>query len=86
MLEAFAERGEIVNLEQIRIALNRIAKDGNLMKVGPSLFAVAAHDTPEVGAAAGAARGGPDPGSRGSFSTVPSRAVCQPVPRSDGAS
>jgi hypothetical protein len=48
VLEAFAERGEIVNLEQIRIALNRIAKDGNLMKVGPSLFAVAAHDTPEV--------------------------------------
>jgi hypothetical protein len=44
VVEAFAERGEIVNLEQIRIALNRIAKDGNLEKVGPSLFALAAHD------------------------------------------
>jgi hypothetical protein len=48
VVEAFAERGEIVNLEQIRIALNRIAKDGNLVKVGPSLFEVAAHDAPEV--------------------------------------
>jgi hypothetical protein len=48
VVEAFAERGEIVNLEQIRIALNRIAKDGNLLKVGPSLFALEGHDTPEV--------------------------------------
>jgi hypothetical protein len=47
VVEAFAERGEMVNLEQIRIALNRIAKDGNLVKVGPSLFA-ADHDTAEV--------------------------------------
>jgi len=47
VVEAFEERGETVNLEQIRIALNRIAKDGNLVKVGPSLFAVD-HDTPEV--------------------------------------
>ena len=37
---AFAERGETVNVEQIRIALNRLAKDGDLTKVGPSLFAV----------------------------------------------
>lgn len=47
VVEAFDELGEMVNLEQIRIALNRIAKDGNLVKVGPSLFAVD-HDTPEV--------------------------------------
>jgi hypothetical protein len=40
VVEAFAERGETVNVEQIRIALNRIAKDGDLTKVGPSLFAV----------------------------------------------
>lgn len=39
VVEAFAERGETVNIEQIRIALNRIAKDGDLTKVGPSLFA-----------------------------------------------
>ena len=51
VVEAFAERGEIVNLEQIRIALNRIAKDGNLVKVGPSLFAVPNHDTPGVASA-----------------------------------
>ena len=40
VVEAFAERGETVNVEQIRIALNRLAKDGGLTKVGPSLFAV----------------------------------------------
>jgi hypothetical protein len=40
VVEAFARRGEAVNLEQIRIALNRLAKDGNLTKVGPSRFAV----------------------------------------------
>jgi hypothetical protein len=40
VVEAFAAGGETVNVEQIRIALNRIAKDGNLTKVGPSLFAV----------------------------------------------
>jgi hypothetical protein len=39
VVEAFAERGQAVNLEQIRIALNRLAKDGNLTKVGPSRFA-----------------------------------------------
>ena len=38
VVEAFAERGETVNVEQIRIALNRLAKDGGLTKVGPSLF------------------------------------------------
>ena len=40
VVEAFAERGETVNLEQIRIALNRIAKDGNLTKVGASVYAL----------------------------------------------
>ena len=40
VVEAFAERGETVNVEQIRIALNRLAKDGGLTKVGASLFAV----------------------------------------------
>jgi hypothetical protein len=40
VVEAFAERGETVNVEQIRIALSRIAKDGNLTKIGPSRFAV----------------------------------------------
>jgi hypothetical protein len=40
VVAAFAERGEAVNIEQIRIALSRIAKDGNLTKVGPSRFAV----------------------------------------------
>lgn len=40
VVEAFAERGETVNVEQIRIALNRLAKDGGLTKVGPSLFAL----------------------------------------------
>jgi len=38
VVEAFAERGETVNVEQIRIALNRLAKDRGLTKVGPSLF------------------------------------------------
>ena len=40
VVEAFAERGETVNLEQIRIALNRIAKDGDLIKTGASVFAL----------------------------------------------
>jgi hypothetical protein len=40
VVEAFAELGETVNVEQIRIALNRIAKDGDLTKVGPSLFSL----------------------------------------------
>ena len=40
VVAAFAEGGETVNVEQIRIALNRIAKDGDLTKIGPSLFAV----------------------------------------------
>lgn len=40
VVEAFAERGETVNVEQIRIALNRIAKNGDLTKVGASLFAM----------------------------------------------
>ena len=40
VVEAFAERGETVNVEQIRIALNRLAKDGGLTKVGASLFAL----------------------------------------------
>lgn len=40
VVEAFARRGETVNIEQIRIALNRITKDGNLTKVGPSRFAL----------------------------------------------
>ena len=48
VVEAFAEHGEIVNLEQIRIALNRIGKDGNLTKVGPSLFAVPGSHATEV--------------------------------------
>ena len=48
VVEAFAERGESVNIEQIRIALNRIAKDGNLTKVGPSLFAVPGRQSTEL--------------------------------------
>ena len=40
VVKAFREQGENVNTEQIRVALNRIAKDGNLIKVGPSVFAV----------------------------------------------
>jgi hypothetical protein len=40
VVEAFSERGEAVNIEQIRIALSRIAKDGDLTKVGPSRFAL----------------------------------------------
>ena len=40
VVKAFAARGQNVNTEQIRVALNRIAKDGNLTKVGPSVFAV----------------------------------------------
>ena len=40
VVKAFAARGEAVNIEQIRVALNRIAKDGNLTKVGPSVFAM----------------------------------------------
>jgi hypothetical protein len=48
VVEAFAERGETVNVEQIRIALNRIAKDGNLTKVGPSLFAVLGTQSTEL--------------------------------------
>jgi hypothetical protein len=42
VVEAFTERGETVNVEQIRIALNRLAKDGHLTKVGPSRFDVPA--------------------------------------------
>jgi hypothetical protein len=42
VVDAFAERGETVNLEQIRIALNRIAKDGDLRKTGASVFALPA--------------------------------------------
>jgi hypothetical protein len=38
VVEAFAGRGETVNLEQIRIALNRIAKDGDLTRIAPSRF------------------------------------------------
>ena len=45
VVDAFAEGGETVNVEQIRIALNRIAKDGNLTKVGPSVFAVPGRST-----------------------------------------
>lgn len=48
VVEVFAEHGEIVNLEQIRIALNRIAKDGKLTKVGPSLFAAPESQATEV--------------------------------------
>jgi hypothetical protein len=40
VVEAFAQRGGAVSLEQIRIALNRLAKDGHLTKIGPSRFAV----------------------------------------------
>jgi hypothetical protein len=47
VVEAFAERGETVNVEQIRIALSRIAKDGNLMKIGPSLFAAPGRQSAE---------------------------------------
>lgn len=46
VVEAFAERGEAVNIEQIRIALSRIAKDGNLTKIGPSRFAAPAERPP----------------------------------------
>ena len=48
VVEAFAEGGETVNVEQIRIALNRIAKDGNLTKVGRSLFAVPGRQSTEL--------------------------------------
>ncbi len=63
VVEAFAERGEIVTLEQIRIALNRIAKDGNLTKVGPSLFAVPGSQTTETPHTAPVSQAGssPDP-------------------------
>jgi hypothetical protein len=47
VVEAFAERGETVNIEQIRIALSRIAKDGDLTKVGPSRFAVPVRQSAE---------------------------------------
>jgi hypothetical protein len=40
VVEAFAEGGETVNVEQI-------AKDGNLTKVGPSLFAVPGRQSTE---------------------------------------
>lgn len=48
VVEAFAARGEPVNLEQIRIALNRIAKDGNLSKIGASQFVVPRADRAEI--------------------------------------
>jgi hypothetical protein len=74
VVEAFAERGETVNLEQIRIALNRIAKDGNLTKIGPSLFAVPGTEpaeTPETPpeAPADSAEPGPTPFRRGVLGT-----------------
>jgi len=47
VVEAFAERGETVNIEQIRIALSRIAKDGNLTKIGPSQFVAPVTHAPE---------------------------------------
>jgi len=56
VVEAFAGRGETVNVEQIRIALSRIAKDGNLTKIGPSLFVV-----PEGGPKETDAADTPDP-------------------------
>ena len=50
VVDAFARRGEPVNMEQIRVALSRIAKDGNLHKVGPSVFAVPGTlSSPELG-------------------------------------
>ena len=48
VVEAFAERGDAVNLEQIRIALNRIARDGNLTKIGAGLYAVPGTDPAEA--------------------------------------
>ena len=48
VVEAFAERGDAVNLEQIRIALNRIARDGNLTKIGASLYVVPGTDPAEA--------------------------------------
>jgi hypothetical protein len=74
VVEAFAERGETVNLEQIRIALNRIAKDGNLTKIGPSLFAVPGTEpaeTPETPpeAPADSAEPAPTPFRRGVLGT-----------------
>ena len=52
VVEAFARRGEAVNTEQIRVALNRIANDGNLSKVGPSVFAIPGSLSSEVHASA----------------------------------
>ena len=70
VVEAFAERGETVNVEQIRIALNRLAKDGNLTKVGPSLFAVPGtrRDRARTRAASGSRQGRSDRGPRRSVS------------------
>ena len=78
VVEAFAERGETVNVEQIRIALNRLAKDGGLTKVGPSLFAVPGtrptelHTMPQRQPAS---RSGLGPGAA---REGPARAGCQP--------
>jgi hypothetical protein len=69
VVDAFAERGEAVKLEQIRIALNRIAKDGNLTRIGPSRFVLPGTHSPE-----------PDPGESGHASETP-RAP-EPFPRS----
>lgn len=60
VVDAFAERGIAVTLEQIRIALNRLAKDGSLTKVGASLFAVPEGEAPEGGEAHGAGTNIPD--------------------------
>jgi hypothetical protein len=75
VVEAFAERGETVNVEQIRIALNRIAKDGDLTKVGPSLFAVPGTRPTEPDATPhGRPMGRPGP-SHAQFGTMPEAAV-----------
>jgi hypothetical protein len=73
VVDAFARRGEAVNLEQIRIALNRLAKDGNLTKIGPSKFAVPgterAEATPESPEAAGEEAAPPTPFRRSVLGT-----------------
>ena len=77
VVEAFAERGETVNVEQIRIALNRLAKDGGLTKVGPSLFAVPGTRPTELHTMPRAA-GEPVCRGPGAAREGPARAGCQP--------
>jgi len=70
---------ESADADSTRRPTTRAAEDGKSPEAEHAAPRSSSDSATAGRAAAGAARGGPDRGSRGSFSTVPSRAVCQPV-------